>query len=168
MWPTQRTRRRCSKAGVNQKPGATHGFDDLSSCYDRGTVLMASAGLTGDHPGWVMKPERRTPRYTSCWGKWRCLGRSHASRALSTLHGHLNLARNMKCFDGEVKVCRKFTLHGHKLTSRSFTCNHFPSQKPNCCKTKPTITPKSKGDTARTMEFFTFAGVKYGVVKQLP
>jgi DNA polymerase V len=42
-------------------------LDDLNVRYGRGTVLMASAGLAGDRREWVMKQERRTPGYTTCW-----------------------------------------------------------------------------------------------------
>ncbi|MCF8167196.1 MAG: DUF4113 domain-containing protein, partial [Rhodoferax sp.] len=31
-----------------------------------GTVLMASAGLSGDRRAWSMRQERRTPGYTTC------------------------------------------------------------------------------------------------------
>jgi DNA polymerase V len=42
-------------------------LDGLNQRYGRGTVLMASAGLAGDHRIWSMKQERRTPGYTTCW-----------------------------------------------------------------------------------------------------
>ena len=42
-------------------------LDGLNQRFGRGTVLMASAGLAGERRGWVMKQERRTPAYTTCW-----------------------------------------------------------------------------------------------------
>ena len=42
-------------------------LDDLNQKFGRGTVLMASAGLAGERRAWVMKQERRTPAYTTCW-----------------------------------------------------------------------------------------------------
>jgi DNA polymerase V len=42
-------------------------LDGLNQRYGRGTVLMASAGLAGDHRIWSMKQARRTPGYTTCW-----------------------------------------------------------------------------------------------------
>ena len=42
-------------------------LDELNLRYGRGTVSMASAGLDGERRAWVMKQERRTPAYTTCW-----------------------------------------------------------------------------------------------------
>ena len=42
-------------------------LDGLNLRYGRGTVSMASAGLAGERRAWVMKQERRTPTYTTCW-----------------------------------------------------------------------------------------------------
>ena len=42
-------------------------LDGLNDRYGRGTVQLASAGLTGDRRVWSMKQERRTPRYTTRW-----------------------------------------------------------------------------------------------------
>ena len=42
-------------------------LDQLNQRFGRGTVLMASAGLAGEQRAWVMKQERRTPQYTTCW-----------------------------------------------------------------------------------------------------
>jgi DNA polymerase V len=42
-------------------------LDGLNRRFGRGAVLMASAGLAGDRRAWVMKQERRTPAYTTCW-----------------------------------------------------------------------------------------------------
>ena len=42
-------------------------LDGLNQRFGRGTVLMASAGLAGGRRAWVMKQERRTPAYTTCW-----------------------------------------------------------------------------------------------------
>ena len=41
-------------------------LDDLNERYGRGTVLMASAGLAGEHrAAWSMRQERRTLGYTT-------------------------------------------------------------------------------------------------------
>ena len=42
-------------------------LDGLNQRFGKGTVLMASAGLAGEHRAWLMKQERRTPAYTTCW-----------------------------------------------------------------------------------------------------
>lgn len=42
-------------------------LDELNLRFGKGTVLMASAGLAGERRAWVMKQERRTPAYTTCW-----------------------------------------------------------------------------------------------------
>ena len=42
-------------------------LDGLNQRFGKGTVLVASAGLTGERRAWVMKQERRTPAYTTCW-----------------------------------------------------------------------------------------------------
>ncbi len=42
-------------------------LDGLNRKFGRGTVLMASAGLAGERRAWVMKQERRTQAYTTCW-----------------------------------------------------------------------------------------------------
>ena len=42
-------------------------LDQLNKRFGRGTVLMASAGLAGEQRAWVMKQDRRTPQYTTCW-----------------------------------------------------------------------------------------------------
>ena len=42
-------------------------LDQLNQRFGRGTVLMASAGLAGEQRAWVMKQDRRTPQYTTCW-----------------------------------------------------------------------------------------------------
>ena len=42
-------------------------LDRLNQRFGNGTVLMASAGLAGERRAWVMKQERRTPAYTTCW-----------------------------------------------------------------------------------------------------
>ena len=42
-------------------------IDALNDRYGRGTVQLASAGLSGDRRAWSMKQERRTPRYTTRW-----------------------------------------------------------------------------------------------------
>lgn len=42
-------------------------IDSLNQRFGKGAVLVASAGLAGDRRAWVMKQERRTPAYTTCW-----------------------------------------------------------------------------------------------------
>ena len=42
-------------------------LDGLNQRFGRGTVLMASAGLARERRVWVMKQDRRTPAYTTCW-----------------------------------------------------------------------------------------------------
>jgi hypothetical protein len=46
-------------------------LDGLNQRFGRGTVKIASAGssagLAGERRAWVMKQERRTPAYTTCW-----------------------------------------------------------------------------------------------------
>lgn len=50
-------------------------IDSLNSRYGRGTVKLASGGTEHKRlfktseplPGWKMKQERRTPRYTTHW-----------------------------------------------------------------------------------------------------
>ena len=42
-------------------------LDGLNQRFGKGTVMVASAGLAGNHRAWVMKQERRTPAYTTCW-----------------------------------------------------------------------------------------------------
>jgi DNA polymerase V len=42
-------------------------LDALNERYGRATVLLASSGLRKERRNWVMKQERRTPRYTTHW-----------------------------------------------------------------------------------------------------
>lgn len=42
-------------------------LDLLNLRYDRGAVLLASAGLAGGRRRRAMKQERRTPQYTTKW-----------------------------------------------------------------------------------------------------
>jgi DNA polymerase V len=42
-------------------------LDGLNQRFGKGTVLMASAGVEGNHRVWSMKQERRTPGYTTRW-----------------------------------------------------------------------------------------------------
>jgi DNA polymerase V len=42
-------------------------LDELNGRFGRGTVLLGSAGLSGEKRAWSMKQERRTPAYTTCW-----------------------------------------------------------------------------------------------------
>ncbi|WPB58660.1 Y-family DNA polymerase [Xylophilus sp. GOD-11R] len=53
--------------GVEDRGGLMKAVDVLNQRYGRGTVAMASAGLDGSRRRWVMKAERRTPDYTTCW-----------------------------------------------------------------------------------------------------
>jgi DNA polymerase V len=48
-------------------PSLMSTIDGLNDRYGRGTVQLASAGLSGDRRAWSMKQERRTPRYTTKW-----------------------------------------------------------------------------------------------------
>jgi DNA polymerase V len=43
-------------------------LDRINDRYGRGTMLLASAGNRGARRNWVMKQERRTPRYMTHWG----------------------------------------------------------------------------------------------------
>jgi DNA polymerase V len=42
-------------------------LDAINERYGRGTLMLASAGNRGLKRNWVMKQERRTPRYTTHW-----------------------------------------------------------------------------------------------------
>jgi len=42
-------------------------LDAVNQRFGRGTVTLASAGLSGDQRQWCMKQERRTPGYTTDW-----------------------------------------------------------------------------------------------------
>lgn len=42
-------------------------LDALNGRYGRGTLRLAAAGVTVDQSAWVMKQERRSPGYTTCW-----------------------------------------------------------------------------------------------------
>lgn len=42
-------------------------LDRINDRYGRGTLLLASTGNRGARRNWVMKQERRTPRYTTHW-----------------------------------------------------------------------------------------------------
>jgi DNA polymerase V len=44
-------------------------LDAVNGRYGRGALLVASAGLEGDHRTWSMKQERRTPGYTTRWAE---------------------------------------------------------------------------------------------------
>ena len=52
---------------VQGRSGLMRAFDDLNLRYGHGTVAMASTGLAGDRRAWVMRQERKTPNYTTCW-----------------------------------------------------------------------------------------------------
>ncbi|QHJ01759.1 DUF4113 domain-containing protein (plasmid) [Xylophilus rhododendri] len=53
--------------GVEDRGSLMQALDQLNQRYGRGTVAMASAGVEGARRNWVMKQERRTPDYTTCW-----------------------------------------------------------------------------------------------------
>ena len=53
--------------GVVDRGNLMATLDGLNLRYGRGTVSMASAGLSGDRRAWSMKQERRTPAYTTDW-----------------------------------------------------------------------------------------------------
>ena len=42
-------------------------LDALNQRFGKGTVLMDSAGLAGEQRAWVMKQEKRTLAYSTCW-----------------------------------------------------------------------------------------------------
>ncbi len=42
-------------------------LDQVNRKFGKGTLKVASTGLDGDRREWVMKQERRTPRYTTDW-----------------------------------------------------------------------------------------------------
>lgn len=42
-------------------------LDSVNRRYGHGAVSLASAGLQQDGRAWVMKQERKTPGYTTCW-----------------------------------------------------------------------------------------------------
>lgn len=53
--------------GVGDRGSLMLALDQVNGRYGRGTVAMASAGLAGARRNWVMKQERKTPDYTTCW-----------------------------------------------------------------------------------------------------
>lgn len=53
--------------GVQDRGQLMHALDDLNQWYGSGTVAMASAGVAGARRNWVMKQERKTLDYKSCW-----------------------------------------------------------------------------------------------------
>ena len=42
-------------------------LDGLNCRYGKGAVLLGSTGTTGAHRRFVMRRERKTPEYTTCW-----------------------------------------------------------------------------------------------------
>ena len=42
-------------------------IDEINRRYGRGTVMLASAGLEGNHRAWSMRQERMSPGYTTRW-----------------------------------------------------------------------------------------------------
>ena len=42
-------------------------MDTLNKRFGRGTLSLATAGVTSTPKQWAMKQERRTPRYTTRW-----------------------------------------------------------------------------------------------------
>ena len=56
--------------GDEADPGSSRlmqALDAVNQRFGRGTVTLASAGLSGDQRQWCMKQERRTPGYTTDW-----------------------------------------------------------------------------------------------------
>jgi DNA polymerase V len=48
-------------------PRLMQALDAFNKRYGRGAVLLASAGLAGEHRLWGMRQERKTPGYTTYW-----------------------------------------------------------------------------------------------------
>jgi len=53
--------------GVPDRSSVMGAIDDLNVRFGKGTVGMASAGLSGSRRIWTMKQERKTPNYTTNW-----------------------------------------------------------------------------------------------------
>ncbi|MCZ2498124.1 DUF4113 domain-containing protein [Xylophilus sp. Kf1] len=53
--------------GVHDRSSLMAAVDVLNDRFGRGTVAMASAGTAGVRRNWVMRQERKTPDYTTCW-----------------------------------------------------------------------------------------------------
>ena len=52
---------------LNEKTRLMTALDTINKRFGKGTMKMASAGLSGDRRVWSMKQERRTPAYTTKW-----------------------------------------------------------------------------------------------------
>ena len=52
---------------IQDKGQLMSALDNLNRKYGKGTVQLASSGLTGDKRAFSMKQERRTPAYTTRW-----------------------------------------------------------------------------------------------------
>jgi DNA polymerase V len=59
----------CEEDGIctSQAPRLMHALDTLNQRYGRGTLAMASTGLTERKRLWAMRQERLTPQYTTSW-----------------------------------------------------------------------------------------------------
>lgn len=51
---------------VRDKTRLMAALDNINERYGKGTMKIASAGLTGERREWSMRQERRTPAYTTC------------------------------------------------------------------------------------------------------
>ena len=52
---------------TSQAPRLMHALDTLNQRYGRGTLAMASTGLTERKRLWAMRQDRLTPQYTTSW-----------------------------------------------------------------------------------------------------
>ena len=59
----------CEEDGIciSQAPRFMHALDTLNQRYGRGTLAMASTGLTERKRLWAMRRDRHTPQYTTSW-----------------------------------------------------------------------------------------------------
>jgi DNA polymerase V len=55
--------------GMPDRGSVMGAIDDLNVRFGKGTVGLASAGLSGDQRLWTMKQERKTPNYTTHWAE---------------------------------------------------------------------------------------------------
>ena len=51
----------------HNRSGLMTAMDGINARFGRSTVSIASAGHAGNRRQWVMRQERRTPDYTTCW-----------------------------------------------------------------------------------------------------
>lgn len=55
--------------GMPDRGSVMGAIDDLNVRFGKGTVGLASAGLSGERRIWTMKQERKTPNYTTHWAE---------------------------------------------------------------------------------------------------